>query len=405
MSLQEASGIVIIGVCGLLGVWVVGQRTRTLAPALVSFVLHLTLAVAILLKVGLFFPDALHYDAQAQQLSDSSTQIAVTSGKEGWPLLLSLLYRMFGHSPILGLLVNAIAAALTVCVLAHAAHRLTLPRRATAWILALLPTTLFWSSLLLRESLTWLFMAIILFALSGLVTHRSSLREMMIFAIGLAGLLAFRGTMAILMAAFGLAAIVLSRNRGRGIAISIVMIALVSVPGPVATKLDAIVGIYTPAHLNASRTALARTASTAFDTSVTDLQSAQSAIPRVLPRVLLGPFPWEWGAVGIPFALDGVLWCMILFLAIRGWHRHADRRQLLVAVLPAAALLVALAFTSGNYGTMVRLRLQATVLIIPLAAAGLTGLRPHFVGTKPAPQRTLGEQSETTVARESDADT
>ena len=46
-------------------------------------------------------------------------------------------------------------------------------------------------------------------------------------------------------------------------------------------------------------------------------------------------------------------------------------RQVLVHLLPAAALASMLALIIGNYGTVIRERLQVVVLILPFVAFGL----------------------------------
>ena len=89
-------------------------------------------------------------------------------------------------------------------------------------------------------------------------------------------------------------------------------------------------------------------------------------------RVAFGPYPWEWPGLGAPFAFDAVCWLTVLMLAVLGWWCASNRLRLLLVVLPALALAGALMVTSGNYGTMQRLRVQTSVLLIPVASAGFT---------------------------------
>ena len=88
-------------------------------------------------------------------------------------------------------------------------------------------------------------------------------------------------------------------------------------------------------------------------------------------RCRSAPIPGS-GRPQAPFALDAVLWLTILGFAVLGWWRAPNRLELLLVVLPALALTGALMLTSGNYGTMQRLRVQTSVLLIPVAAGGLS---------------------------------
>ena len=76
-----------------------------------------------------------------------------------------------------------------------------------------------------------------------------------------------------------------------------------------------------------------------------------------------------------------------------GWWRAHNRKELLVLILPALALSGALMLTSGNYGTMQRLRVQTTVLLIPVAAAGATLVAGWIRGRRTAQGRRAAASS------------
>ncbi len=102
---------------------------------------------------------------------------------------------------------------------------------------------------------------------------------------------------------------------------------------------------------------------------------AISYLPRGLPSFLFGPFPWEIRNVRQLFGWLEAL--TVLGMAPWAWHGwRLARRQLgrkrLVFVLPAASLAISLTLLIGNYGTVVRERLQVLVFVIPLAAVGLS---------------------------------
>jgi hypothetical protein len=87
----------------------------------------------------------------------------------------------------------------------------------------------------------------------------------------------------------------------------------------------------------------------------------------------LGPVPWQASnarqAGGLIEAMS--LWVLLPSLW-RGWRASGALigRTRLVPLLPAALVAVSLALLIGNYGTIVRQRLQVTVFLIPFAALG-----------------------------------
>jgi hypothetical protein len=93
----------------------------------------------------------------------------------------------------------------------------------------------------------------------------------------------------------------------------------------------------------------------------------------VFAKVLLGPAPWEWQETSLILGADGVIWVILLILAIRGFvgATPSVRSVMLAVVLPALGLLASLVIISGNYGTMQRLRVQPEFLLLPLVVAGL----------------------------------
>ena len=74
----------------------------------------------------------------------------------------------------------------------------------------------------------------------------------------------------------------------------------------------------------------------------------------------------------------------ILVLTVLGLRRTGLAGLWLAG--PAGSIVLGLALASGNYGTMMRLRDMATVIILPIAARGLhTIVTSPFWRTAPAP--------------------
>ena len=364
MQLNETASIISFSAASFLLTTLVGLRSRTLGPSLVSYATHYVLAMGILGFAGLVAPDAVLYDQTAVNLVHQTTN-AIAPGKEAWPYLLAGLYGVFGHIPALGLLVNVTAAALLVPLAAGTASRLKLPVRLTAWLAALLPTSFVWSTLLLRESLTWLLLMASIFAFAGLASKCwNPIPHHLVLVISLLGLLFVRGSVAIVVGVAGLVALSIARRQTIFLSVSAI-IALIAVAGPWGAPILRIFANYNFQQIVASRNELSTTARTGFP-----IDNPLS----VILRILVGPLPDEWRVVGSYFVFDGAIWVGILSLSLYAIVVLRSRRQVIVILLPVIGLLTVLAISSGNYGTMQRLRMQPEILLLPLAAAGFTAL-------------------------------
>ncbi len=93
---------------------------------------------------------------------------------------------------------------------------------------------------------------------------------------------------------------------------------------------------------------------------------------------MFGPFPWQVRNLSQATALPDVLvWWWLLPSCWRGF-RNAGRiasRRAVVAGFPVFLAAVILALAIGNFGTLVRERVQVVILAVPFVALGLA-LRP-----------------------------
>jgi hypothetical protein len=374
MGLEAWFALVVCIAAGSAATLAWARRTGVLLPALVGLATQGVITVGLFAAVGLWAPDAVVYDELGQEFATfwggGPVPSEVGEGKEAFPLMLGGVYFVVGPASAIGLAMNWAAHGLLIPTLGSLAKRLDLPTRPTAWVVALFPPALFWSGFLLREAITWLLMAVFLYAVAG-IARRITVRDIAIMVASLAALMWFRGTAAIILAGVGMVVLVLTAKRHTFLPrLGVAALALL-VLSPRLTSLLA--GYTTVGDIEAKRADLTN-ADTGFAPAPAagdDGGVATSLVDSVL-RVAFGPYPWEWPGLGGPFALDAVLWLTILSLAVLGWWRAANRMELLLLVLPALALSGALMLTSGNYGTMQRLRVQTSVLLIPIAAAGLS---------------------------------
>lgn len=291
--------------------------------------------------------------------------------------MLSVVYSIFGHDPVYGLWINAISCGLMVAMVGGIAQRLDLPVKPASWIAAVYPAFVVWGTLLLREAVVWLCLAVLIYAVAGIVKHVGAVAwNVVLLVVSFAALLAFRGSIGIAVLVALLAAIVVSRSGDRkrkwATYVVVALVLLLAYASPLSAQIEGIFERYTFERVEISREALQRTGDTGFATG--SGPSFFVAI-SVLPRVLAGPYLWEIGSVGPAGVVEGFIWVLLVMFAFRGWRRLTDRRSANVLIAPALVLIYVLAMTSGNYGTMIRLRTQVALMLIPLAAAGLSRAR------------------------------
>lgn len=373
---DHVSSIVLFSVAGLAISYLFGKLAGVLVATVSAFVLRCTAALAIYAAFGLLAPDAFYYDSVATDITAGSS-VEISAGKEGWPLILAGIYVVFGPSPELGLIVGATMSTLVVPLVAQTADLLGLPRQAASWVAALFPMTIVWGSLLLRESLTWFLLALCALGLVGLAKGERRWPYAITFLVALVGLSYARGPAALLMGVAGLLALAIV-SRGTKLLVlagsTLLAVGLV-VLTPARERLLALLDRNSLDTIDAARETLSTEAETGWPlANSSGILGFIEAVSIATPRVALGPFPWEWLVTPAPLVADVILWVFVLGLVGVGIKLLPRLRDSLLLVLPSLAVAASLVLTSSNYGTMQRLRVQAVILLIPLAGAGIARL-------------------------------
>jgi hypothetical protein len=377
MDPQAALAVAVLIGVGALLVSVLGAWTGHVRPLLAVYAVHVATVLALAVTGFAASPDAALYDDLANRQVDYWTGHALfeptfTDGKEGWMLVLAIAYMLLTPNPIIGALLNAIVATATAAVLVKLTQRLGWEKAAphAAWLM-LLPGFLVWSSLALREAFVWLFTALAAYGMAGLLAPGRRVRSLLLVAVAVWCGLYFRGSvMAVLVAGLAVGAF-LARRRASRLATIACVAALAYVVGPGLSTLSSMGIGADVAQVNRSRASLA-TAGSGFDTSAySGVDSMVASLPSTLPRVLVGPYPTELLSLPVAAVVAWAGWMVLLVLAFRG--RRAPGRGRWLLITPAASLAVTLAVTSSNYGTMVRLREQIAILLVPLAAVAASG--------------------------------
>lgn len=356
-----------------------------------AFCVHLALGL-LLFKVGqtTFFPsDAGTYDGGARQILEHWTRglpfDPLPSGKEGFFYLLAGLYRVLGPYAEAGLVVNAALAAALVPVVTDTARRLFGPpaARYVAPLVVLLPGLLLWTSGLLREAGVCFLIAVAGNAAVRL-TSRISPQAVTVLTLSLAFLFTFRGNVALIVAgglvagvAFGRAELVSGLSTGLGaMAILLLVVAGLGLGYSGYNKsVNADLG-----QVETVRSDLSTSASGfAPEADVSTTGGALSYLPLGFTSFFLGPFPWQLQSARQLVALPDVLvWWYLLPSLVRGIRsgRTMGGRRILVLVVPALMAGLMLALLIGNFGTVIRERVQVTVLLVPFIALGLAVRAP-----------------------------
>lgn len=384
-------------------------RARIQRWTMVSFAIHLALGLVIINTSAVYFfgPDATAYHGKAGQILDhwshGATLPLLPAGKEGYYYLLASVYWLFGPFTWAGVALNAALAAALVPVVSDTAHRLfgSATVRYVPVILLLVPGMILWPSQLLKES-PFLFLLAVAANCAARLVKRYSPWPLLLLVVLLPGLLTFRAQLSFAILTGLVAGLVFGRQKLVGGLIG-GLVASVLVTGVVASGIGS--GGYQTAvasnleRANEVRRGSATEAASGF-VAEADISSADRALrflPIGLVAVSVGPLPWQLSGGRQLVVIPDVFAWWVLVMGF-WWGQRAARargRHWLVLATPALAAMIVIALSIGNYGTMVRERMQILVLLAPVVALGLAErrdsrlpARPQAVDrTRPAPGR------------------
>jgi len=389
-SMVLTSTLIMIIVGGFI-CFVAGSWTRTIAPVMAAFALHVGAGLGNYLASGVTL-DAAKYHAfavqYAQVLASGSSTTAdlppeFSSGRQGWIYLLGVLYFIFGSAPPVGLVFNALLTGIAVGTIATASRLAGWPEsaRTAAWIAVIAPPIIYWPSLLGREASIFLVLTIMALSLSLFIAKRTLLATAALWGSAIVGLV-IRPEI-VLVAMFGvlIAAVMLSiveTGRFRALLIFIGP-ALVAVPfGFLGGMADYLSKFFT--GLGNIRAELAMTANSKTGVSIDGFDTPLGVIfgtLRDLPRGILGPFIWEWTPGYWQLAIDATFWTFVVAACYLALRLGRLRPRLVCFILPALPVLFLSTAIMGNWGILVRMRTQALPFLLIVMAQGIYSWRKH----------------------------
>jgi 4-amino-4-deoxy-L-arabinose transferase-like glycosyltransferase len=305
---------------------------------------------------------------------------SLPSGKEGFYYLLASLYWVFGAHTAAGLAVNATLGAALAPLLSDTTRRLFGPAAAeyAVKLVVLLPGLFLWTSQLLKEAPILLLIAVTANLASRLV-ERLSFFALVGLGTALAFLFTFRAWVALVLAGGLTAGITFGKDRvvsglSTGLSALAFVALVVSLGVGYSGYQAAIAADLEEAH--SVRRDLALSAASGYDAEA-DISTSTGAItylPKGLFNFALGPFPWQIRQARQLIVLPEVVaWWALLPSLVRGVRKgwSSRGRRCLIVILPAAGVACLLALAIGNFGTVVRERMQLVVVLIPFLALGL----------------------------------
>jgi len=397
------------GLIGILGltVWCVlivlclsraVKSTRIQSAVLAAAIVDVLVLLTLMLVSRDISGDSIAWHELGTEASEYLTgreraPVSYVEGKEGYVWILGLIYSVTGPAPIAAIVFSIFCHLLTVVTVAKTTEIVLSSSRLSAapigaatfragLIAALLPSFVWWTPHVLRESLTVsLVSASLLFLSDILVNRRALLLPLLLGALCVLSWV--RGSLGMVVTVSLLAShvyVVVGRSHHRGLLralLASVLIACIALFG------DTFSEALGAAEEKAAGTTdeLAAIASSGFPGLGRHAQLTD-VIMVTGPRVLVGPFVWEFrvSSVMLLATVELACWLIVVVFAVRG-IRLAYRTQALepiswifpVALIVAAVILVGLMFTVGNYGILARYRPIATVVLVPFASIGLFG--------------------------------
>lgn len=128
-----------------------------------------------------------------------------------------------------------------------------------------------------------------------------------------------------------------------------------------------------------------------WDLTLTPPQAGRF-LARAAASILATPWPWEMRSTSeLAFMPEHVVWYLIVLLTpvgvVAGWKRDPIVTSLLIGFAVTAAAV--LAVSTGNVGTLLRLRGLVTPYLIWLAALGLCAIAESAVATRVPPRSVM----------------
>ena len=336
------------------------------------------LAVAALGETGedLRGPDDPAFLDEANRLADGPMSFSWLTGSRGDLLsaVLALQIKLLGDPGDASLrLLQAGIAVAGIVLVAFAVHQLAGARASTvvAWLLAVEPANVFFSSILHKEAILLLAGGLVLLGVAGLWQARFRSGALLCaFGVALAGGVRPYSA-AFLLAGVGLVAahVALRRIPGRRRIAGVLLLVFLGI-GLSGALLLSNWGQSNLSRLQDFQESQQEIGNLRLDpVDFTTAEGLVRAVPIRTRDLLVRPYPWEQANLSQRLAILGTIPAWLLMIAVAV---GVVRRRVVMDALPVAYVLLAVtvgyAVTTANAGTGFRHRMHVVVLLSALAA-------------------------------------
>ncbi|MEP6922996.1 MAG: glycosyltransferase family 39 protein [Pyrinomonadaceae bacterium] len=341
-----------------------------------------------------FGGDAQTYDFRArvilQVLFGTSTPADViqqsfsTSGS-GWGMnwFVAFIYLLVGQNLFAVMIIECVIGASTALLIYRIVMEIYNNRRAAriaAWMVALFPAMIIWSSQALKDGITVFLLVLMMICIIELQKKLNLLYTFLLFSC-LFGILSLRFYIFYMAAIAVTGSFLIGTSNTfkqmlqRLTAFATIGLILMYI-GAINTANANFDKYGTLEAVQRSRGDLAISAGSGYgkDLDVSTTEGAVVALPIGFTYLMLAPFPWEVRnvrqALVVPESL--VWWCLMPFLGIGLWYTIKHRWRNAVAILIFTFMLTfAYSIFQGNVGTAYRQRTQIQVFLFIFIAVGI----------------------------------
>lgn len=334
--------------------------------------------------------DATLYELYAWELSQKGFYSIVdhfpfdnTSYFIGW--ILAFFYSLIDRSIIMGQSISLFFGMCSVILGTLIASKIWGEKISirVGWLIALYPTLVLYSSIILREAYIWFFFLVAIYGIVSWLKDKK-FKSFIITLIGFTGATFYHGGMIIGVIIFFTIIILISlkkflkRLSNLKISISAVLLLVFSVISfeqiasisqsipkikSLNTLLNAKVAITEISQRNVKRAAFPE-----WTVPKTEFELLYKSPIRII-YFLFSPFPWDVKKPSHLFGLfDGLFHLLLIYFLIKNFRKIWDNKTLRIILLILVAYYVLFGVSTGNFGTGLRHRTKFIIVLILMVA-------------------------------------
>lgn len=340
--------------------------------------------------------DATLYERYAWELSQKGFESIFdhypydnTSYFIGW--ILAFFYSLIDRSIIMGQSISLFFGMCSVVLGIFIASKIWSEKISikVGWIIALYPTLVLYSSLILREAYIWFFLLVAIYGIVSWINDKK-IKSIIVTLIGFAGATLYHGGMIIGALVFLTIIVFISLKESiiklsnLKISISAILIlafslisinqvALISKSIPkiksINTLLDPEVVIRQISQRNINRAAFPE-----WTIPKSELELLYKSPLRII-YFMFSPFPWDVKKTSHLFGLfDGLFHVVLLIFLIKNFRKIWDNKAFRIILFILLAYYALFGISTGNFGTGLRHRTKFIIILILMVAPWIPNL-------------------------------